>query len=246
MSKTANIIWQTVGIAIAIAILVGAAVWGYAMHPSAAVCPSLTYKFQDTDERMYVSESELDSLLRREEVYPVGKHIDRLAIHRIEGVIDHHPMIERAECFTTPLYEVKVNIRQRTPLLEVRTPIERYYIDTHHMIMPWREEIKDDVLLVTGAVGPQAASSQLAEMAEWLQENDYWRERIHHIHMRTPMMAVLDPDDKNQPQVIIGTLYDYPRKLNKLRIFIENSAEATQDKQYRELDLRFKGQVIAR
>lgn len=246
MSKTANIIWQTVGIAIAIAILVGAAVWGYTMRPSAAVCPSLTYKFQDTDERMYVSESELDSLLRREEVYPVGKHIDRLAIHRIEGVIDHHPMIERAECFTTPLYEVKVNIRQRTPLLEVRTPIERYYIDTHHMIMPWREEIKDDVLLVTGAVGPQAASSQLAEMAEWLQENDYWRERIHHIHMRTPMMAVLDPDDKNQPQVIIGTLYDYPRKLNKLRIFIENSAEATQDKHYRELDLRFKGQVIAR
>ena len=210
------------------------------------MCPSLTYKFQDADERMYVSESELDSLLRREEVYPVGKHIDRLAIHRIEGVIDRHPMIERAECFTTPMYEVKVNIRQRTPLLEVRTPIERYYIDTHHMIMPWREEIKDDVLLVTGAVGPQAASSQLAEMAEWLQENDYWRERIHHIHMRTPMMAVLDPDDKSQPQVVIGTLYDFPRKLNKLRIFRENSAEATQDKHYRELDIRFKGQVIAR
>jgi len=29
-------------------------------------------------------------------------------------------------------------------------------------------------------------------------------------------------------------------------VFIENGAEATQDKNYTELDLRFKGQVIGR
>lgn len=246
MGKTGQIIWNTIGIAVAIGLLGGAVAWGYTMRPSAAVCPSLTYQFQDADKRQYVTENELDSLLRREEVYPVGKHIDRLSIHRIEAAMQRHPMIERAECYTTPLYEVRVEILQRTPLLEVRTPIERYYIDTRHTVMPWREAIKDDVLVVTGAVGPQAAAGQLAEMAEWLLKEEYWRKRIHHVHMRTPANAVLYMEGEDMPQVVIGGLSDYPAKLRKLRTFLENSAEATQDKHYRELDVRFRGQVIGR
>lgn len=234
------------GLLVTVALLAAAALWGYTMRPSTAVCPSLTYRIVDANERLYLSEAELDSILRREEIYPVGKHIDRLSIHRIEGAISRHPMVERAECYTTPLYEVKVNISQRTPLLEVRTPVERYYIDTHHTIMPWREQIKDEVLLVTGAIGPQAASSQVAELAEWLRQDEYWRERIHSIHMRTPLNAVLMLRGDNQPQVVMGNLNNFPHKLHKLRTFLDNSTDATQDKHYRELDLRYRGQVIGR
>ena len=216
------------------------------MRPSDAVCPSLTYKITDADRHLYLSESELDSLLRREGVYPVGKYMDRLAIYGIEEVIRRHPMIECAECYTTPLYEVKVEISQRTPLLEVRTPVERYFVDTHYRVMPWREQIKDEVLLVTGAVGPQAATTTLAEVAEWLQNDPYWSNRIQSIHMRTPLTAVLILQGDNQPQVILGSLSDYRRKMSKLRTFMDNSAEATLDKHYSELDLRFHGQVVAR
>ncbi len=220
--------------------------WGYVMRPSAEVCPALTYRLLDGDRRQYLTESELDSLLRRAEVYPVGKQIDMLAIHRIEEVIRSHPMVERAECYSTPLYEVRVEIRQRQPLLEVRTPVERYFVDTRHTIMPWREEITDEVMIATGAVGPQAACSSLAEMAEWLQRDPYWRERIRRIHMRTPQNAVLVMRDDDLPQVVIGTLSNYQHKLAKLRTFLDNSVDATQDKHYRELDVRFRGQVIGR
>ena len=224
----------------------GAVAWGYAMRPIAEVCPALTYRILDSDQRCYLTEGELDSLLRQAEVYPVGKHIDMLAIHRIEDVIRSHPMVARAECYSTPMYEVRVDIRQRQPLLEVRTPIERYFVDTRHTIMPWREEIKDQVIIATGAVGPQAACSSLAEMAEWLQRDSYWRERIRYIHMRTPQNAVLIMHDDDQPQVVIGALSNYQYKLTKLRTFLDNSADATQDKHYRELDIRFRGQVIGR
>lgn len=216
------------------------------MRPSAEVCPALTYRFADADTRRYLTESELDSLLRKANAYPVGKQINLLAIHQVEKVIRSHPMIARAECYATPLSEVRVDILQRKPLIEVRTPIERYYIDTRHTVMPWREQIHDQVLVVTGSVGPQAASTTLADFAEWLQTEPYWRERIRSVHMRTPLMAVLVLASDNQPQVVIGQMSDYQRKLGKLRTFMEHSAEATHDKQYRELDLRFHGQVIGR
>lgn len=246
MSRTAQIIWQTVGIAVALLVLAGAVAWGYSMRPSKEVCPSLTYDLLDSNVRLYVTDNELDSLLRKEDVYPVGKHIDRVAIDRIEQTVRQHPMVERAECYTTPLYEVKVDILQREPILKVQTPTEVYFIDTHHRVMPWREQIKDEVLLVTGAVGLQAASTSLADIAEWVQKEPYWRERIERIHMRTPQMAVVYLKGENMPTVVMGNLNGYRHKLGKLRTFMEKGAEATQDQNYRELDIRFRGQVIGR
>ncbi|MBR4263789.1 MAG: hypothetical protein IKQ48_04355 [Paludibacteraceae bacterium] len=245
MSRTANIIWQVIGIVTALGLLGGAVAWGYAMRPSKEVCPGLTYRWEDSSRR-YLSESELDSLLRKAEAYPVGKHIDLLTVYHIEEIVRSHPMVARAECYTTPKYEVRVDIRQRVPLMEVRTPIERYFIDTRHTVMPWREEIRDDVLVVTGAVGPQAATTTLVRFAEWLQDEEYWRERIASVHMRTPQNAVLVLRGEGQPQVVMGSMNDYKRKLRKLRTFLDNSEEAMQGKHYRELDIRFRGQVIGR
>ena len=49
-----------------------------------------------------------------------------------------------------------------------------------------------------------------------------------------------------QPRIVMGNMRGYEKKLAKLRVFFEKGAEAIQDKNYTELDLRFKGQVIGR
>ena len=72
MSNTARIIWKSVGIAVVAAILIAATVSGYLMRPSDAPCASLRYIIEDRQERMYLSEEELDQLLRTEHLYPVG------------------------------------------------------------------------------------------------------------------------------------------------------------------------------
>lgn len=246
MSRVAQIIWQAVGVIVMLVLLIGAGVWGYSMRPSDEPCERLTYRIVDADKRLYLSERELDSLLRKDDLYPVGKHLDRLRIARIEHAVRNHPMVERAECYLTPMNEVRVEIYQRVPILHVQTPIENYFVDSRHRVMPWREQIQDDVLVVTGSVGPQAATSSLAEIAEWLQTDAYWRERIQRIHMRTPQMAVILLKGDNQPQVVMGRLNGYPHKLAKLQVFLNNTAEITQVQQYRELDIRFHGQVIGR
>ena len=112
--------------------------------------------------------------------------------------------------------------------------------------MAARASVKDNVLLVTGAIGVQAAATQMAEFAEWLQDESYWCKRIHHIHMRTPRMAIVYLNGENQPRVVLGTMSGYERKLRKLRTFLEHSEDILKEKNYTELDIRFRGQVIGR
>lgn len=234
------------GIAITVAMLIAAGVWGYWQTPSGDVCKSITYILDDGQEREYVFRNELEAILNAEDIHPVGRPTNHLSLQRIENAIRRHPMVRTAECYITPWHEVRVNITQRVPLLRVETAAETYFIDTDRRVMQARPVVKDKVLRVTGAVGPQLASTQLADFTEWLQHNKYWRERISYVHMRTPRMAVLVLRDASQPRIVMGSIQGYERKLNKLRTFFEHGQEALKEKHYEELDIRFRGQVIGR
>jgi len=246
MSNTARIIGQIVGVTLVAAIVIAAVVFGYRMRPTASTCPALEYIIEDQDERMYFTTAELDHMLRTEKIYPVGRTLDIGLLHRIEKAVQQHPMVRTAECYTTPRNVVRIRITQRVPLLMVAMPNEAYFIDTDRKVMPVRASVKDQVLVVTGAVGTQMASQPLADFALWLQDEPYWRARIHRMHVRTPQMIYVHLRGETQPRVLLGTIKRYEQKLKKLRSFYDNGAEALKGKNYIELDLRFKGQVIGR
>ena len=233
------------GIVLVAAMMVGAVIWGAMMRPSSAPCASIRYMIEDQSERSYVTGQELDQLLRTESVHPVGQAVDRGLLHRIEKTVAHHPMVRTAECYVTPRHEVRVRITQRVPLLRVVKPGDAYFIDTDRRVMQARASVRDSVLMVTGSLGVQMASGQMADYAEWLKDNKYWRVRIHHVAVQSPQMVCLYLKE-GQPRVMLGTMHGYEQKLRKLQTFFEQSPQEIREKTYSELDVRFKGQVIGR
>lgn len=246
MSRTAVIVWKSIGVSVVAILLIGAVVWGYVMSPAAEPCRSMHYEIQDASDRLYLTEEELNKMLQTEDIYPVGRPQNRISLYRIESAVAHHPMVRTAECYITPRFEVKVRLTQRVPLLHVQTVGENYFIDTDRKVLPYRSSIQDNVLRVTGTVGTQFASEQLGDFAEWLQSNRYWRKRIHHLQVQSPHMVYIHLNDPEQPRIVLGDMQGHEQKLAKLRTFLENNEEATQDKHYTEYDIRFEGQVIGR
>ena len=110
--------------------------------------------------------------------------------------------------------------------------------------MEARNAVKDSVLIVTGTVGVQMATNQLADFALWLQRDRYWRPRVDQIRVQTPQMVYVCQHE--QPRIVLGAMYGYERKLAKMRRFYENADPVILEKEYKEYDVRFKGQVIGR
>jgi len=255
MGKTARIIWSGIGIAVMAAMMIAAVWYGYYSRPTDKPCAAIEFIIEDSDKRLYLSEQELTGLLRTEEIYPVGKQVSAVSLHRIERAVLRHPMVRTAECYLTPRQVVKVRLTQRVPLLMVAVPGEAYFIDTDRRVMPIRASVRDRVPVVTGAVGVQTAATSLADFAEWLRHDAYWSERIHQLHVQSPQMIILKVEQGkgntehgkwNVERVVLGPIRGYARKLNKLRTFLENSPREVREKPYRELDIRFHGQVIGR
>ena len=245
MRKTAYIVWTCVGIGITISLLVASVLMGYRMTPTSTPCTSLVYVIEDRDERMYLTERELTQMLETADLYPVGRAQNAVSLNRIEQAVRCHPMVRTAECYITPRNEVRICITQRQPLLRVQTPAEMYFIDTDRRVMPVRASIKDRVMLANGTIGVQMASKTLADFAEWLENNDYWCSRVHHVHVASPQMVYLYLRNSSA-RVVMGNMRGYERKLNKLQTFLTESSEIIKDKNYTELDVRYRGQVIGR
>ena len=229
-----------------VALLSAAVVYGYMSRPTDVPCAGLRYDIEDADERMYLTEKELTALLQSSDLYPVGRKLNMISLNRIEKAIAHHPMVRTAECFLTPRQEVVIRLTQRRPILRVQTPVDVYFIDSDRRVMPARNSIQDEVLIATGTVGVQLASGPLADFAEWIAQEEYWQERVHHVMVVSPKMVYVYLRDTAQPRIVMGDLRHYDKKLNKLRVFFLNSTPDIKEKNYTELDVRFHGQVIGR
>ena len=207
-------------------------------------CKELVCKIADEDERSYVSEQELFTLLKQHNAYPVGEYLHRINLQHMENIIRQHPMVRTAECYTAEDGTARIRVTQRVPLLKVVTADEAYYIDTDHRKMPLRASIHDTVLIAMGKVGFEMASTVLADFAEWMQEDDYWSARIEAIDVRLPKQVCIKQNGK-QEDLMIGDLMGYAGNLEKAEVFYRRTANIERHR-YRTLDLRYRGQVVAR
>ncbi len=245
MKRALHITLIIMAAAVSVGLLLAGVCCGRAGQPD-TVCRVLRYDIADADERLYLSEEELNGMLRSQDAYPVGKALSQVSLQRIENVVHTNPAVRTAQCYTNPRGEVCVRLTQRVPLLRVVTADDSYIVDTDRKRMPVRESIKDTMLLVTGRVGMQGATTSVADFAEWLQDDSYWRTRIRYMDIRTPYDVRLLQADVAEPVVVLGDLNGYEDKLRKLRLYYESGAAESGKGKYKELDLRFAGQVVGR
>ena len=239
-------ILSIVGVSIVSIVLLVAVAWGKKQTPKTVSCQAIVYEILDSRQRMYVEEDQLNLTLNIAGLYPVGQPLSNISLSKMEQTFKNHPMIETAECFLQPDNVVKVQLTQRVPLLRLELAKDTFLIDTHRRRMEAWPSVKDKVLLVKGKADEELASTQLADLAQWLKGNAYWRERVEYVEMMSPEMMHLYLHDHPQVKIIMGEIDGYTAKLAKLNTFMENGKEATKDKNYTELDLRFKDQVVGR
>ena len=137
MAKSkAYIICVSLGVTFTAMILIAAVVCGYVMKPMVRPCQSIEFIIEDADERMYITNEELTQLLIRQGIHPTTRHIDSIGLYLIERAIKNHPMVQTAECYLTSQDEVKVSLKQRVPILCVKTLGETYFIDSKISSLP--------------------------------------------------------------------------------------------------------------
>lgn len=184
----------------------------------------------------------------------------------IEKALNSHPNIANAEVSISIDGKLKVEVKQRKPILRLfNVNDESYYMDDEGMLMPLSEKYTAKVLIANGkivesyaknykrtmnniatdsAIKARTMFDELFAMATFIDADDFWRAQIQQIYINNNMDMEIVPIVGDQ-KIIFGDTTDMEEKFKKLLIFYRQGLNTTGWwNKYSAINLKFKNQIV--
>ncbi len=242
MTHTTRHILNAIGATVVVIYLIAALCLIPNMHDE-QTCQNVYIEVEDSADRQFINQQDIKQLLQKQDLYPLNKPYATIQTQQIEDCIQQQPYVQSVECYKTNQGDIHIIAQQRKPIFRVLSD-ENYYVDENGLIMPTGITTAYYVPLCTGYVTQQMAQNEILQFVHFLQDNPFWNAQIKQIHI-TPKQEVELIPNIGEHTILLGTWTDYEKKLKKLKIFY-NELNYIGWQDWKEIDLRFKNQVVTR
>ena len=207
-------------------------------------CVNFEVIVRDSLRLQFVQAHDIVELVKRHELYPVGKTFDEINTLTIRDAILTNELVESAEVFTTSRGTIVASITQREPVLRVISDsFGSFYVDSNREIMPVSPNFVVHVPLATGVISKEFAKSCLFDFALFLNRNPNWNAWFEQIVVGRNQHVVLIPR-VGDFRIVMGTLDNYATKLDNFALFIERGLNVLGWNRYSEINLSFENQIV--
>ncbi len=227
-----------------IIVYLGVAVTIFNDKPVKQVCRNMELIIKDSVDAGFITRGEIFSLLKKKDLYPVGKDMTAVKSKVLEKELEKHPLVEEAECYKTPGGSLCIEITQRLPILRVmNNKGESYYLDNKGKIMPPEARCTAHLVIVTGNVEKSFAMRDLYKFGVFLQNNKFWDAQIEQVNVTQNNEIELVPRVGDHI-VFLGNIDDFENKLERLKVFYEKALNKVGWNKYSRISLEFSNQII--
>ena len=181
----------------------------------------------------------------------VGLPIAELRLELLERFVEQDPFVRDANVYTTYAGQLQVEIEQAEPILRVhRRRSADYYIGATGAVLPLSKNDVVRVPVLTGDVPSfetaiaDTVASEAYELAAALRASDLYGGLIEQIELDETGYTLVPKVGSTVYR--LGQLSDLQRKLRDLEDFLRSVTPEVGWEHYREVDLRYDGQVVAR
>ncbi len=242
-------ITQVVLTSLGLIVVLGYLLWSMFIlpdHRGDQPCRNVRVYLTDSTTRQFLKTNEIISMLRQNKLYPQGITQSQLDAGAIEKLIASHNLIRSAQCYTTPGGDIIISLKQKEPKFRVISTNGDYFVDTERTPMLVTTRTASYVPIVTGNLTQDYATGEMFEFIDYIEHNSFWGNQIEQIVVVNDQMVKLIPRIGSHT-IILGSIDRYEQKLDKLKtLYTEGFSKKTGWINYKEIDLRFYGQVVCR
>ncbi|MDR1981422.1 MAG: cell division protein FtsQ [Tannerellaceae bacterium] len=207
------------------------------------ICRNFSVVVKDSADKHFVTEAELVYLLKQANLYAVGQPMKSINTHQIETVLLKNEMIADVQAYKTPSGTVRLNVKQKIPVLRVISSRGNYYVDDKGGMMPLSNRYVAHLPVASGYIEKELAVTDLYKFALFLQENDFWNDQIEQIYVHPNREVELIPRVGNH-RIRLGTFDHFEEKLANLQLFYKQAIPKTGWDKYSIINLKYKGQIV--
>lgn len=228
-------------------------------HMASTFCRSVRVTVADSSRFSFITPSNVLDIVRSGGRELAGKPCGEIDIRSIEKEILQLRELERAEVYMTGDGVLRVEVDQRNPVARLITRYGKsYYIDKEGKIMPHRGVYTPRVTVVSGyleigdpvlkggsvrAAGEGSLLVNLLEMVNYINGDDFWKAQIEQIWINPQQELEIVPMAGNHI-IRFGKADDFLSRFACLEEFYSSALPLVGWNSYREIDLRFKGQIV--
>jgi len=229
-------------------------------------CKSLDVTIQEDPDNFFVQPEDVKKLIFEKGDSIVNQPVSTLNVAALEKVLNSYSAISKSEVYITINGEVKVNVRQRKPLIRIIDKNnDSYYIDDEGRFMPLSDKYTAKVLLANGNfrepynahyiytikqiesdsnLRDSTIVDDLFELASYISANTFWKAQIEQIFVNNEKEIELIPRVGNH-RIILGDISYMDEKFKKLLIFYKQGLNPTGWwNNYSVINLKFRNQVV--
>ncbi len=221
-------------------------------------CKTIRVSILDSAQNRFVSKGEIIELLRIEGITVNESKIKHINPYILETILNNRNAIKRSEVSITRDGTLRVDIRQRRPILRIETSNGGFYMDETAYIFPLVKTFTSYVPIVSGEIplklmpGHRGKTKYNKEWADALREfglyldkEKFWNSMIEQIFIDEKGIIHLTPRIGEQ-DIIFGHLDNINYKFSKLDAFYQEVMPEEGWEKYRVIDLQYSNQIVCK
>ena len=213
------------------------------MKQDGLICNEVEVVISDSHEKYFLNETDIIAYLKKADLYPLNKKVSEINTDNIENTLLKNEILETAEVIQTISGKIKIVISQKMPILRVFSSNGSYYVDKSGKTMPSALGQAIYVPVASGNIEKSFAMTELHKFALFLQNDAFWNDQIEQIYVRSVNDIEITPRVGGH-RIILGSLDDYEKKLERLRLFYEQVIPKMGWQKYSVINLKYKNQIV--
>ncbi len=226
---------------------------------SSKMCTKVNISIADESTYGFLSAQEIKNILEAKHLYPLEKPMSALNPRDVEELLRQSPFVSTAQCYKTQDGHVNILVTQRLPIVRIKSIHgDDYYVDDQGGVMA-SMNYTSDLIIATGYISESFARTSLACLAEYIMENEFWKNQVVQINVMPDAGIELVPrvgdhvvflgylptaKDKVTRKKLID---DYlSKKLERLEKFYRFGLSQAGWNKYHYISLEFDNQIICK
>lgn len=205
------------------------------------LCKGISVNIVETDESAFVWEEDVLDVIKKKYGNVVGQNLVGVDKNKIRECVIAIPSVKSVDVYYSLDGTLYVDIEQRKPVFRVESK-KSFYIDEDATPMPLSSRYTARVPVITGEVTKEFAAKELLDFVNYIEDDDFFASLFVQICVYDGELLLVP--NVGDFKIRLGDLTDYKEKLDKLRFFLKEGIEYGGWNIYKEINLKYKDQVV--
>lgn len=221
------------------------------INASKIVCSEIQVNVKNKEELKFLSDREiLDFINNYGQDIVINQKLKDVSKSDIEKRIEQSDYVAKADVFTNFEGNMRVDVTQKKPIYRVfNNKGVSYYVSEKGESIPFSTKFTPRLIVATGNLSNQdtpenlKVHEDLLQIVDFINASPFWEAMIGQIEVAKNGDFLLYPKI-DEHRVIIGNIDNLEEKFKYLQIFYKEAIKNIDWKKYKEINLKFKGQII--